>query len=176
MLKKLLVLALLLGCGLFLLVQTSRDSRFERQSSMLLAQSPEVVWQLLVDVDGWQRWWPGVEKVKLLGPLQVGTLIDLRLKGVPEEHPVTLSVFEPGRQLAWQRTGILGSVAETDLLIQSQTTGTQLTISNRIVGPQARLAGFSSAESFAQYQELFLKSIELYLPERVAQPSAGEKD
>lgn len=176
MLKKLLILALLLVAGLFLLVQTSRDSRFESESSQLLNQPVGQVWQLLADVDGWRQWWPGVKQVKLLGPLAVGSLIDLHFKGVPEEHPVKLIRFETGHQLAWQRQGVLGSVAETEVLLRPQGEGTLLTIRTLIVGPQARLAEFFNADSFAQYQELFLKSVEFYLPERLSQSVAGEKD
>lgn len=176
MLKKLLILLLLLGGGLFIFLQTSRDCHFEQQSSQFLRQSPELVWQALADIDGWQRWWPGVEKVKLLGPLRVGSKIDLRLKGVPEEHPVALSRFSPMHQLTWQRDAILGSVAETDIVLASQVAGTLLTISNRIVGPQARLAELFNADSFEQYQQLFLKSFELHLRESLPQPVVGEKD
>jgi len=176
MLKKLLVLALMVWGRLFLLLQTSRDSRFEVQRSQLLIQPAGQVWSILADVDGWHQWWPGVEKVKLLSPLRVGSQIDLRLKGVPEEHPVSVARFESGERLVWQREGLFGSVAETGFFLRSQADGTLLTIENRIVGPQARLAEFFNAESFAQYQELFLKSIELYLSERLLLPTAGEKD
>lgn len=167
MLKKLLIAFLLLGAGMALLLATSSDSNFTRQRSQLLAQPVEKVWPLLIDVDGWQHWWPGVEQVKLLGPLQVGTRIELHLKGVLEGNSVELTVLQSPRLLTWQRQGMFGSSAETTVQLAVKPDGTEVSIINSIVGPQARLARLSTAESFEQYQQLFLKSLELKLEEKL---------
>ncbi len=176
MLRKLLLLVMLLGAGLALLLLVADDSRFVERRSKLIEQPIDRVWELIVDVEGWQGWWPGVEKVQLLGPLEVGSTLFLQLKGVAEEGPVELVVLKPQRQLTWQRQGVFGSRVETSLLLQPKQEATEVSILHTIKGPQAALADLSNRQSFAEYQELFLKSLELQLAGQLLPLSDGEKD
>ena len=171
MLKKLFVLLFVVACGLVLLLLTCSDSQFEVAYTQRLAQPVEKVWLLLDDVDGWPQWWPGFEQVKLLGPRQAGSLLELKLEGVMEVAPAVLSDFRPNERLAWQQQGFFSSVATTTLSLLPQQGSTDVTVTHFIEGPQARLAQFSTREDFIQYQKLFLKALELHL-----QQQGGEKD
>ncbi len=111
-----------------------------------------------------------MEEARLLGSLQVGGQLSIKLDGMPEV-PVDLIAAEPNRQLAWQQEGLFGSLAETRIELVVQADATEVTIAHRISGLQARLAEFSSREGFEQYQQLFLLALE-----RQLQKSAGEKD
>lgn len=171
MLKKLFLLFFLVGCGLVLLLLTCGDSRFEVTYSQRIAQPVEKVWLLLEDVDGWPQWWPGFEQVKLIGPRQVGSQLELKLEGVMEVAPAILSDFQPKERLAWQQEGFFGSVATTTLALIALDGSTEVTVSHFIEGPQAKLAQFTTREDFTQYQQLFLKTLELHL-----QQLDGEND
>ena len=170
MLKKVSILLVLLGCGFILWLLLGMDSHFEQQYSQRIDHSAETVWQQLTSIEQWPQWWPGMEEARLLGSLQVGGQLSIKLDGMPEV-PVDLIAAEPNRQLAWQQEGLFGSLAETRIELVVQADATEVTIAHRISGLQARLAEFSSREGFEQYQQLFLLALE-----RQLQKSAGEKD
>jgi len=176
MLKKVLILLLVLAVGLVLLLLTARDSRLDTQSSALIGSSPAQVWDLLADIDHWRNWWPGVERSTLLGPLAVGSRIDLKLKGLPESDPAGIDRLVPRRLLGWMSPGVLGSEVTTRLELEPTPEGTEVVLSNSISGPQAVLARFSSGESFPQYQQLVLKALERRMEEAVQVNPGGEKD
>lgn len=60
--------------------------------------SPEVLWQLLSDVDGWVAWNDGIETIALDGPLVVGATFRMK---PPGEDVVTSTIAElvPNRLL-----------------------------------------------------------------------------
>lgn len=60
--------------------------------------SPETLWRLLGDVEGWVGWNAGIESINLDGPLAVGT----RFRMTPPGEPTltsTIVELEPGRVL-----------------------------------------------------------------------------
>jgi|GEM_PF-1115763 len=176
MLKKILILLLLLAAGLGLLLLTSHNSRFEVHHSLQLNRAPEHIWPLLADVDGWQNWWPGVERSALLGPLAAGSRIDLKFKGLPSTDPVRLETLSPLRRLGWSGPGVLGSTVETQIELRKNADGCEVILSNSITGPQAVLARISGSEKFTEYQQLVLKVLERRLQEPAAAKPGGEKD
>jgi uncharacterized protein YndB with AHSA1/START domain len=72
-----------------------------------IAAPPEVVWDLLVDLDAWPRWGPSIQRARLVepGPLKKGshgrvwTPIGLAL-------PFTITEFDESRCWAWDVAGI----------------------------------------------------------------------
>ncbi|MDQ2837990.1 MAG: SRPBCC family protein [Actinomycetota bacterium] len=60
--------------------------------------SPEALWQLLSDVDGWGAWNDGIETIALDGPLAVGTTFRMK---PPGEDALTSTIveLEPNRLL-----------------------------------------------------------------------------
>ena len=176
MLKKALFILLLVLCGLAGLLLTARGSRFAVQQSEVFPQPPSVVWQLVSDVDGWPRWWPGVERASLLGPLAVGSRIDLKLRGLPETQPVRLVTLVPQRQLEWSGKGVLASTVATRVELHKTAQGCEVRLSNSIVGPQAVLARYGSGDDFPRYQKLFLQSLAKRLQEQSPTAQGREKD
>lgn len=175
MLKKLLVCLGLLGAGVLLLFLFARQAHFERQQQISVAQSLPQVWQVLSDIDGWSRWWPGVERAKLLGPLAVGSQLELKLKGVPEGEAAELFVMQPQNQLGWQRPGVLDSEVSMRLSLAPTVDGTLVQLTLGIDGPQAKLATVSGADKFDKYLTAILKLLEQRLVQGPA-AAAGEKD
>lgn len=176
MTKKILLLLLVLAVGLGLLLLTARRSHYESHRSLLIKQPSQRIWQLLADIDGWPSWWPGVERARLIGPLAVGSRIDLKLKGLPEGKPVRLEVLLPQRQLGWSGRGVLGSRVATRVELRPAAGGCVVLLGNSISGPQAVLARFGNSESFSQYQELVLKILASKMKQAAAAAPGGEKD
>jgi len=158
--KKLILLGLLLGLGFGVMVLTTRGSHFEVHTTLDMDESPARVWQHLVQVADWPRWWPGVERVVLECPLAIGTKIGLQLRGRPEQDPAIVVRLEPGSQLVWQRNGVFGSRAGTGVLLQRAGTGSKVQVSNTIDGPQAFLARFTGREAFVKYQRTLLAALQ----------------
>jgi uncharacterized protein YndB with AHSA1/START domain len=64
--------------------------------SKTIPASPEMLWGLLSDVDGWVDWNDGIESISLDGPLAVGTRFRMT---PPGEQTLTSTIVElqPGR-------------------------------------------------------------------------------
>ena len=55
-------------------------SAFQTQFSVETGASPEAVWALFRDVQGWPRWNAGIEHIALEGPFATGThFVSLRM-------------------------------------------------------------------------------------------------
>src|SRR5512133_1024455 len=66
------------------------------EHSVETSASPQAVWQLWADVEGWPEWNAGVERIELRGPFAVGSTI---LMTPPGDETVELriaEVVEPG--------------------------------------------------------------------------------
>ena len=64
-----------------------------------IAASPEMVWQVLSDIDQWPAWQPDILTAHLNGPLQAGTSFDWKSAGLTIHS--TLHTVAPGRALGW---------------------------------------------------------------------------
>lgn len=64
--------------------------------SLTAEASPEAVWQLLSDVDGWGAWNDGIETIKLDGPLAVGASFQMKPPG-EDVLTSTIAELEPNR-------------------------------------------------------------------------------
>src|SRR5205823_4600668 len=61
--------------------------------------APEIVWDVLADINGWPRWNPAVTEAALSGPLAPGPTF--RWKAGPGGITSTLRQVAPPRVLAW---------------------------------------------------------------------------
>ena len=163
MLKKLAVLALVLGTAFAVLLLTARESTFCAEESLAIARPSEVIWEALSAVDQWPRWWPGMEHASLAGEMEEGAVIELSLKGNPHQEPALLVTFIPQREMAWERSGILGSFSRTRLRLLPGEGGTVVTLESRIHGPQAVFARYAGRKDFDNYHESVLTALRGHL-------------
>jgi len=160
MLKKLAVLLVLLGVAFALMMLTTRHTSFAVVDSLAVARPPEVVWAVLTEIEQWPQWWPGVQEARIAPAWQAGATMEILLKGNPDRSPATLETVAPGRQLAWRRPGVLGSIVRTTLGLEPQAEGTRVVLESAIVGPQAFLARFTGEEEFSRYHRQVLLSLQ----------------
>ena len=63
---------------------------------------PEIIWSLLVDTANWPQFYPGVQKVDVLGgggQLQLGSRFETNLAG--QDVAASVDEFEPITRIAW---------------------------------------------------------------------------
>ncbi|MFD9458295.1 SRPBCC family protein [Streptomyces sp. NPDC059985] len=75
--------------------------------------APATVWELHTDVDNWPVWNTGIDRVRLDGPLAVGTRFGWLTHGL--DITSTIHELVPGRRIVWGGTvqGIVGIHAWT---------------------------------------------------------------
>ncbi len=175
MLKKLLVIAVLLGVAIGLLLLTARGQRFTCESAVLLPMSQESVWQALAVVENWPLWWPGVKQARL-APASAGAggQLLLSLTGMPDGDPATLLIWQPSEILRFQRRGVLMSRTETEFALQPAANGVMVRFSLEVRGPQALLARWLRQEDFSLYTEAVTLSLQRYLERPPAVVQEGE--
>lgn len=66
---------------------------------LVIAASPEVVWDVISDIEAWPSWNPDVKTATLDGPLAVGSVFRWRAGGASLTS--TLRVVDPPRELSW---------------------------------------------------------------------------
>lgn len=64
-----------------------------------IAASPEVVWDVISNIEAWPSWNPDVKTATLEGPLAVGSVFRWRAGGVSLIS--TLRTVDPPRELSW---------------------------------------------------------------------------
>ncbi len=64
-----------------------------------IAASPETVWQVLTNIEGWPSWNPDVKDASLAGDLSVGSVF--RWKAGPGKITSTLQQVEPPNLIGW---------------------------------------------------------------------------
>jgi uncharacterized protein YndB with AHSA1/START domain len=64
-----------------------------------IAASPEVVWDVISNIEGWPSWNPDVKTSLLEGPLGVGSVF--RWKAGGASLTSTLRAVDPPRELSW---------------------------------------------------------------------------
>nr|NIS39964.1 hypothetical protein [Desulfuromonadales bacterium] len=160
MLKKTLLLVVVIMLGFGAMIATTRDATFAVTESRSLTAGQPAIWEALTDVEAWDEWWPGIETAQLSPGWTEGATLALTLKGRPEKTPAIVDGFNRGRQVSWTRPGVLGSTTRTLLRIERSGEGVVVSMESRLHGPQAFLARFTGEESFRNYQELVLRSLQ----------------
>ena len=79
-----------------------RSAPATASGEIVVSAVPEVVWDIMADVDGWPSWSPDIEAATLEGPLAVGSVFRWR-SGRASLTSVLRSVDRP-RELAWTGT------------------------------------------------------------------------
>lgn len=82
------------------------DAGMEQSITVEIEASPELVWEVLVDIERWSEWTETVTWVKRLddGPLRSGSRAKINQPKIPETEYV-VTELEPGRSFTWVATG-----------------------------------------------------------------------
>lgn len=126
--------------------------------------SPDRVWSLLTDIDGWPRWNPAVSRARLDGPLAAGSVF--RWKSGGSSIVSTLRDVERPRRVSW--TGrALGTSAVHVWTLEADGAGVLVTTSESFDGWLVRLLR-------AWFQRLLDRSLEEAL--RALKAAAEQRD
>ncbi len=173
MLKKLAVILVLLGVGFVIMMLTTRNTTMAVRHDQTIARPAAEVWKVLIDVEGWSQWWPGVKAARL-SQWQDQAELELVFKGNPGAEPARVGRVVEGETLSWERKGVLGSMTGTELTLEAISGGCRVTIVDTIYGPQAFLARFTGEEAFSKYHQLFLKNLKTLVEQGIF-PSAVDR-
>jgi hypothetical protein len=92
------------------------DRPSETMESEVTVDAPvDVVWQVVTDLEGYERWNPLVTRAA--GDLRVGGELDLRLElpdGETDEITPEVVILRPDRKLRWQSHRVLPGVADRE--------------------------------------------------------------
>jgi hypothetical protein len=80
------------------------DRTVEQRTSIDVADSPDRVWEVLVDVERWPEWTDSVTSVRPLdgGPLAVGSRVEISQPRI-STGTYTVTALEPGRAFTWEQ-------------------------------------------------------------------------
>jgi uncharacterized protein YndB with AHSA1/START domain len=138
--------------------------------------APEVVWEVMSDVERWPEWTPTVTRIQRLdrGPLAVGSRVHVRQPKLP---PATwrISELQPGLSFTWV-TRSPGVRVIASHRVEARPGGSQATLSiafDGLLGPLVGRWARALSERYLQLEAAGLKrrSEEPHTPP-VAAPSA----
>ncbi|WP_148571232.1 SRPBCC family protein [Nocardioides caldifontis] len=121
------------------------------EETVEVAAPPEVVWSVLVDVEGWPRWTASMTSVELVtpGPLRLGSVAKVKQPKLP---PSTFTVdgFEEGRSFSWSAASP-GISSTGDHRIEPTATGSRVTVVLHQSGAMAGFVGLAYAKLIRRY-------------------------
>jgi uncharacterized protein YndB with AHSA1/START domain len=108
---------------------------WSHEESITTTSSPERVWALLSDVEGWKKWNAGIEHIELHGPFAKGTQFSMQPPG-EDVFLSTLVEVTPNRGFT-DETVIDGTrVLVFHEIAALQAGGTKITYRTEITGPE----------------------------------------
>lgn len=123
-------------------VQSSGEIRIERPV--------EQVWDLLVDLRGWEAWAPDIHDVRL----DSAVVVDGRFAWAIGRTRIRsrFAVVEPARELTWTGTALWTTAIDRHVLQPTPDGATRLSIEESLAGALVPLF-FSSAKLRAQHEQ-----------------------
>ena len=110
-------------------------------AGVVIPASPAEIWNIWSDLEGWPDWNPVALDISLRGPLDPGTVVDMRLRhprGRPFWTRPVIDEVAPERALGWTAKG-MGLRARTLTTLEVVDEGTKL----RMVGDTSGLLAFT---------------------------------
>jgi uncharacterized protein YndB with AHSA1/START domain len=110
------------------------------EHTLTTTSSPETLWQLLSDVNGWGAWNDGIETITLDGPLAVGATFQMK---PPGEEVLTSTIAELEQNRLLTDVTDLGNlvIRVKHLLEPLAEEGTTITYRVEVTGPAADAIG-----------------------------------
>lgn len=115
---------------------------------------PEVLYELIADVTRTPEITPDIVRVEWLDGATEAAVgarfkaINTAGKGPNWSNKPVITVLEPGREIAWERTEPLGGTIEWRYRFEPEGSGTRITESYRVVKPLALLGWFLIGKVF----------------------------
>jgi hypothetical protein len=86
------------------------EETWRTEHSVETHATPQAIWGLFRDVDGWRRWNSGIEDVRLEGPFAEGTWFTMK---VPGQDPLRSRLLE-----VWENSGFVDETRVGDLVVR----------------------------------------------------------
>jgi hypothetical protein len=83
-------------------MEIDRSAPAIAEAELPIGASPEVVWDVISDLERWPVWGPDIESVTVEGPITPGTTFRWRSRRMTLTS--TLRVVDPPRELGWTGT------------------------------------------------------------------------
>lgn len=96
------------------------------KTEILIAATPEKIWQVLTNFEGFSNWNPFIKSIK--GEQEVGKKLEVNIQP-PENKPMTFTpkilVFEPAKELRWIGNGPIPGLfsGEHSFVLEDQKDG-----------------------------------------------------
>ncbi len=111
-------------------------------TSIDVAASPDLVWEVLADVERWPEWTDSVSSARPLdaGPLAVGSRFELSQPRIPT-GTYTVTALEPGRAFTWEQRQPGSTVAAHHECAPLPDGGTRVELRVVMSGAVGRVVG-----------------------------------
>jgi hypothetical protein len=104
-------------------VEINKKAPVQAQKEILVNASPESVWKIHADINGWSDWNPDISFSKLEGELAEGAVFNWKSRKA--KITSVICDLEPGRRIAWTGQG-MGVQARHVWTIEPNGSGTIL--------------------------------------------------
>jgi len=101
------------------------------RKEIVIDASPEQVWEVHTNINGWSDWNPDVASSKLKGPLAKGAVFNWKSRGM--NLTSTIQDLEPGRRIGWTGEGF-GARARHVWTLEPNGKGTLLKTEESLEG------------------------------------------
>jgi uncharacterized membrane protein len=125
--------------------------RSSYEETVEIAVPPEIVWEVLRDVEAWPRWTASMTSVELVtdGPLREGSVAKVKQPKLPLATFV-VDGYDEGRSFTW--TASSSGVRSTgDHRVEAAPGGSRATLVLHQDGPLAGLVGLAYAKLIRRY-------------------------
>ncbi|MGH2774793.1 MAG: SRPBCC family protein [Actinomycetota bacterium] len=117
-------------------MEVNKDAPASASGEVEIRAKPEVVWDVLADIDNWPSWNPDVKEAKLMGGLRESSVF--RWKAGPGTITSTLEKVDRPREIGW-RGKTMGINAVHVYKLEPHAEGTKVHTEESFDGLIARL-------------------------------------
>ena len=139
-----------------------RHAPVTSSSSIDIGASPSAVWQALVDVRSWPRWWSGMQVVEL-GDVRADAPFTWRLNGIAIRS--TFAVVDAERELTWTGRVFGFKAVDRHTVEPAGDRGARVTVEESLAGPF--LAVLFPARKLKENHEKWLTSLKGFVERQV---------